>query len=223
MNTLFREYYGKSIRIAPDGFSLFKREGDRLTAKEYPHSSDALLSVEAPQFFAGNEQVTVISAHHIPMLVPDELYQPEKEKEYLNLQFDTSRLGQTFSDKMGHYQAVYFMTQNDKDTLSRLPFSRTTVAEPTLFYRFLCEQDSETSLFVALNDKFTDILAVNKKEPLFLNRFNLVEPADTLYFICDVIKQFNLHQPDVYLHFFTDENKKLLQLLKAYQMKTSIL
>ena len=119
MNTLFREYYGKSIRIAPDGFSLFKREGDRLTAKHYPQTTDALLSVEAPQFFSGNEQVTIISAHHIPMLVPDELYQPEKEKEYLNLQFDTSRLGQTFSDKLGHYQAVYFLTQNEKDTISR--------------------------------------------------------------------------------------------------------
>ena len=223
MNTLFREYYGKSIRIAPDGFSLFKREGDRLTVKHYPQTSDALLSVEAPQFFSGNEQVTVISAHHIPMLVPDELYRPEKEAEYLNLQFDTSRLGKTFTDKLGKYQAVYFLTQNEKDTLSRLPFTQTTIAEPTLFFRFLCEQDSPTALFVALNEKFTDILAVNKKEPLFLNRFDLVEPADTLYFICDIIKQFNLHQPNIYMHFFTDENKKLLQLLKAYQMKTIIL
>ena len=223
MNTSFQAYYGKSIRIAPDGFSLFKRDGQRLVRKDYPYASDALITTEAPQFFADNDPVTVVSAHHIPMLIPDELYDPEKVKDCLNLQFDTSRLGSTFTDTMGRYKAVYFLTQNELDTLSRLPFPRETVAESTLFYQYLCEQEHDNALFVALNDKFTDVLAVQKKEPVLLNRFHLVEPADTLYYICNVLKQYNLHEPAVFLHFFCAENKKLLQLMKNCPAKTIIL
>ena len=223
MNTSFQVYYRKSIRIAPDGFSFYKQEGKREIRKDYPLTSDALLSVEAPQFFTGDEQVTVISAHYIPMLVPDELYNPGKVKDYLNLQFDTSRLGDIHTDTMGNYRAVYFLTQNEKDTLSRLPFSQEVVAESTLLYRFLCEQEHDNSMFVALNDGFTDVVAVQKKEPVLLNRFLLVEPADTLYYICNVIKQHNLHQPVVFMHFFGQENKKLIQLLKSCPVKTIVL
>ena len=220
MNMSFQAYYGKSIRIAPDGFSFYKQEGKRLTVKSFPRTSDALLSTEAPLF---DEEVTVIAAQHIPMLVPAELYLPEKNREYLDLQYDTSRLGATCTDDAGAYKAVYFLTQNEKDTLGRLPFPRQTVSETTLLYRMLCEQDVDSAVFVAQNAAFTDIVAVQKKELLFANRFHVVEPVDTLYYICNVSQQFNLRQPQVFLHFFADEDKKLSQLLKTYKMNPVIL
>ena len=223
MKSSFQEYYGKSIRIAPDGFSFFKPSLRGLTVKSFPRTSDALLSTEAPQFFGTEEKVTVIAAQHIPMLVPAELYLPEKDREYLDLQYDTSRLGATCADDAGAYKAVYFLTQNEKDTLGRLPFPHQTVSETTLLYRMLCEQEAESALFVAQNAAFTDIVAVQKGELLFANRFQLVEPVDTLYYICNVIQQFNLRQPQVYLHFFAEENKKLPQLLKTYKLNPVIL
>ena len=223
MNMSFQAYYGKSIRIAPDGFSFYKTEGKRLTVKSFPRTSDALLSTEAPQFFGIDEPVTVIAAQHIPMLVPAELYLPEKDREYLDLQYDTSRLGATCTDDAGAYKAVYFLTQNEKDTLGRLPFPHQTVSETTLLYRMLCEQEADSALFVAQNAAFTDLVAVQKGELLFANRFQLVEPVDTLYYICNVIQQFNLRQPQVYLHFFAEENKKLPQLLKTYKLNPVIL
>ena len=223
MKSLFQEYYGKSIRIAPDGFSFFKPSLRGLTIKSFPRTSDALLSTEAPQFFGTEEKVTVIAAQHIPMLVPAELYRPEKEREYLDLQYDTSRLGATCTDDAGAYKAVYFLTQNEKDTLGRLPFPHETVSETTLLYRMLCECNAESSMFVAQNAAFTDIVAVQKGELLFANRFRLVEPVDTLYYICNVIQQFNLRQPQLFLHFFTEENKKLPQLLKTYKLNPVIL
>ena len=223
MKSSFQAYYGKSIRIAPDGFSFFKPSLRGLTVKSFARTSDALLSTEAPQFFGTEEKVTVIAAQHIPMLVPTELYLPEKDRGYLDLQYDTSRLGATCTDDVGAYKAVYFLTQNEKDTLGRLPFPHETVSETTLLYRMLCECNAESAMFVAQNAAFTDIVAVHKGELLFANRFQLVEPVDTLYYICNVIQQFNLRQPQLYLHFFTEENKKLPQLLKTYKLNPVIL
>ena len=186
MNRSFQAYYGKSIRIAPDGFSFYKHDGKQLTVKTFPRTSDALLSTEAPLFFGQEDSVTLIAAQHIPMLVPSELYLPEKASEYLALQYDTSRLGMTNTDDAGTYKAVYFLTQNEKDTVDRLPFAHQTVSETTLFYRILCEYDGD-------------------------------------YYICNVIQQFNLRQPQLFLHHFCEENKKLQTLLKTYKLNTQIL
>jgi len=223
MNRSFQAYYGKSIRIAPDGFSFYKHDGKQLTVKTFPRTSDALLSTEAPLFFGQEDSVTLIAAQHIPMLVPSELYLPEKASEYLALQYDTSRLGMTNTDDAGTYKAVYFLTQNEKDTVDRLPFAHQTVSETTLFYRILCEYDGDTAMFVAQNDEFTDLVAVQKGELVFANRYNLVEPVDTLYYICNVIQQFNLRHPQLFLHHFCEENKKLQTLLKTYKLNTQIL
>ena len=223
MNTVFQQYYEKSIRIAPDGFSFYKHDGKLLIGKFFPRSSDALLSTEAPAFFGSDDTITVIAAHYIPMLVPNEIHDPEKNSAYLQLQFDTSQLGATFADVTGQYSSVYFLTKNENDTIGRLPFRCEVVAETTLLYRFLTENTTEPSIFMALNRDFVDILAVQKGEIAFLNRFPLVEPSDILCYIYNIMKQFNLRQPELYLHFFAEEDKKLVQLLKQYSFKTNIL
>jgi len=223
MNTVFQQYYEKSIRLAPDGFSFFKQEGKSLVRKTFLRSSDALLSIEAPTFFGSEDLVTVIAAHHIPMLVPAEIHNPEKNAAYLQLQFDTSQLGAAFADTTGMYQSVYFLTQNENDTVGRLPFRCQIVAESTLYYRFLLENAPELSVFLAMNSDFVDIMAVQKGEIAFLNRFHLIEPSDILCYLYNIMKQFNLKQPELFLHFFEEEDKKLLQLLKQHSFKTNIL
>ena len=223
MNTVFQQYYEKSIRIAPDGFSFFKQEGQQLACKAFPRSSDALISTEAPLFFDSSDLVTVIAARHIPMLVPAEIHDPEKNPAYLQLQFDTSQMGADYADEVGIYRSVYFLTKNEKDTIGRLPFRCEVVAETTLLYRFLTENSSGPSIFIAKNLDFVDILAVQKGEIAFMNRFHLVEPTDILCYLYNIMKQFNLRQPEIFLHFFAEEDKKLVQLLKQYSFKTNIL
>ena len=114
------------------------------------------------------------------------------------------------------------ITQNEKDTLGRLPSRFQTVAESTLFYRFLCQQNANDTLFVGRNADFTDVMAVHKGEILLTNRFPLVEPADTLYYIYNVITQFHLQAPALYLHFFAEEAKKLIALLKTQKLNPNI-
>ena len=222
MTPFLEQYYEKSIRIAPDGFSFFKMNGKKMESVSFSYSDNTLITNEAPRFFNPSDEITVIAAKHIPMLIPDEIYDPKRNNEYLSLQFDTSRLGESYSDKLGAYCAVYFLTKNEKDTLGRLPFHFQSVAETTLFYRFLCQQEKTDALFVGLNKDFTDILAFHKSEILLANRFHLVEPADTLYYIYNIVTQFHIQSPALYLHYFTDEDKKLTSLLKTHKLNPNI-
>ena len=188
----------------------------------FSYADNTLITNEAPRFFNSSDEVTVIAARHIPMLIPEEIHDPARDKEFLSLQFDTSHLGESYSDKTGTYQAVYFLTQNEKDTLKRLPFRFQTVAETTLFYRFLCQQEATDTLFVSRNSDFTDVVAVRKGEILMTNRFHLVEPADTLYYIYNIVTQFHLQSPSLYIHFFAEEDKKLAALLKSHNLNPNI-
>ena len=223
MTPFIEQYYDKSIRIAPDGFSFFKLNGKKMETMSFSYTDNTLITNEAPRFFNSSDEITVIASRHIPMLIPDEIYDPARNMEYLTLQFDTSHLGESYSDKNGQYQSVFFITKNEKDTLGRLPFRFNMVAETTLFYRFLCQQKTNESLFIARNRDFSDIVAVRKEEILLANRFNLAEPADTLYQIFNVITQFHLQSPTLYLHFFAEEDKKLTSFLKTYKLNPNII
>jgi hypothetical protein len=223
MNPSIQVYGRESIRMSPDGFSFYKPDGGKLAYRDFPNSSGALLTTQAPLFFPLGETVNVVAARHIPMLVPEELYDPSKDRDYLALQFDTAQLGATFADQVGAYRAVYFLTQNEADTVGRLPYPTQTVSEATLLYRFLCAQGPQPALIAALNDGFTDIVAVQKEELLLMNRFRPAEPEDTLYHIFNIIRQLNLRQPAVYLQFLAEGSRKLPQLLKSCNLNPVIL
>lgn len=223
MTAFIEQYYEKSIRIAPDGFSFFKVNGKKMESVAFSYSDNTLITNEAPLFFNSSDEITLISARHIPMLIPEEIYDSTHDTEYLSLQFDTSRLGETCSETVGAYRAVYFLTKNEKDTLGRLPFRYKTVAEASLFYRFLCQQEAIDAIFVGRNPNFTDIMAVHKGEILMTNRFQLMEPADTLYYIYNIVTQFHLQNPSLYIHYFAEEDKKLTALLKTYKLNPNII
>ena len=209
--------------MSPDGFSFYKPDGGKLICRTFPNNSSDLLTIQAPLFFPLGETVTVVAAQHIPMLVPEELYDPAKDREYLALQYDSSQLGATYSDQVGAYRAVYFLTRNEADTLGQFSYPKQTVSEATLLYRFLCSQGPQPALIAALNDGFTDIVAVQKEEVLLMNRFRPAEPEDTLYHILNVIRQQNMRQPAIYLQFLAEENRKLPQLLKTCNLNPVIL
>ena len=186
MTPFIEQYYEKSIRIAPDGFSFFKQNGEKMETVSFSYADNTLITNEAPRFFNTSDE-------------------------------------KIYSEKNGSYRAVYFLTKNEKDTLGRLPFRSQTTSENSLFYRFLCQQKSNDSLFVSRNPGFTDVMAVHKGEILMTNRFQLVEPADTLYYIYNIVTQFHLQDTALYLHFFAEEDKKLTSLLKTHKLNLNII
>ncbi len=220
MNTLLNRYYTKSIRLAPDGFSLFcLDEGGNLRQERYPAIENALISSKAPAFFPLDENkqsVDIVVATRIPLLVPEILYEDSKCLEFLKMQYDISQFGQSFSEPIGQYRSIYFLTQNENDTIRELPCTPHIVSEASLLYRFLIDQEKKDSVLLSINDTFADIIALQNESPLLVNRTLHVENVDLLYYTLNSVQQLGLTRPTLYVHYFSKSNRKLNNLLAQY-------
>lgn len=221
MNQLISNYYKKSIRLTPDGFSLYwLQENGKLQQAHYPTAENALITNKAPQFFNlstdDNQSVDIIIATKMPMLIPDIIYDESKVTDYLRMQFDISQMGQCFSEQLGHYRSLSFMTQNESDTIRELPCQVHCVSEASLLYQFLLEQNMTEAVLLSINDSFADILAMQHNDPLLINRTKHVENVDLLYYTLNSVQQLGLRNPTLFVNHFGKGNKKLNDLLAQY-------
>lgn len=227
MNALLSKYYTKSIRLSPDGFSLSDTDGDGfLHRQDFKNGTSVLLSTEAPKFFRLeniNEPLDVIVATHVPMLIPEIIYDDGKAKEYLNLQHDITHYGQHYCDRVGLYRALYFLTRNEYTTVSSLPCQTRTVSEMTLFCQFLQEHNHPESMLISVNDRFVDFLAMHDNQPSFVNRTFHTEAVDVLYYSMNSIQQFGFREPEIIVNYFCAPDKKLNELLQKYHQQVTIL
>lgn len=228
METLLSAYYTKSIRLTPDGFSLFRQtEGGGLERQDCPAGENALLTTLAPGFFglcADNMQtIDVIVGTHVPMLVPDVIYDESRARDCLAMQFDLTHYGQHFSDTVGHYRSLYFLTRNEYTTVNQLPCIPHFVSECSLFYRFLRGRGEPEAMLLTVNDGYVDVMAVHGGEPSFVNRLTRTGEVDVLYYTLNGAQQFALESPTLFVQYFNKTNKKLNDLLVKYHPKVVFL
>ncbi|MCQ2264606.1 MAG: DUF3822 family protein [Bacteroidales bacterium] len=221
MSTLLSSYYTKSIRLAPNGFSLFNQnEKGEIVREDYLTAENVLLTNEAPKFFNiesnENMSIDIIVATRVPMLIPDIIFKDEQARDYLQMQHDVSQFGKHYTDALGNYRSLYFLTQNEFDTISKLGCVPHFKSEATLLYEFLMRQDNEEAVMLSVNDTFVDIIALHGKQPALVNRLTRIEPVDILYYTLNCTQQFGLSAPTLFVHYFTKTNKKLNDLLKQY-------
>ncbi len=221
MNTLLHNYYTKSIRLTPDGFSLYNlSEENGQHQAHYPISENALISNKAPVFFDfeknTSQPIEIIVATRMPLLVPDIIYDASKDKDYLRLQFDISQFGQSYNESLGHYRSLFFLTQNEYSTLNELPCQATFKSEVSIFYDFLIHQQVDNAVLLSLNETFADFIAVQKGEPLLVNRTKHVEQVDILYYTINCMQQLGMESPTLFVQNFQSQNKKLNDLLSQY-------
>lgn len=228
MNNLLNTYYTKSIRLTPNGFSLYKTDSNgNLVYKHYKNTQNVLISTSAPDFFefenAGIQPLDVITATHVPILIPDSLYDDSKAKDYLSLQFDITHFGQYFSDQLAHYRALFFLNQNDYSTLNNMSCLPRFVSDTTCLFRFLNDQQLPESILLSVNDTFADLIVLHKQEPVLINRLQHIDNTDVLYQLLNLIKQFGLLDPTLFIQYFYECTPGLNDLLKKYISNVIIL
>lgn len=221
MSKLLSNYYTKSIRLTPNGFSFFsENEKGEIIRKDYLNAENVLISNEAPKFFGmtsdNRNPLDIIVATHIPMLIPDIIYREEQAREYLQMQHDISQYGKHFTDEIGRYRSLYFLTKNNYDIIESLDCIPQFKSEGTLLYSYLREQGKDDCILLSINDKFVDIIALHGKEPALVNRLTRIENTDILYYTLNCMQQFGLNAPTLFVHYFTQTNKKLNNLLQQY-------
>lgn len=227
MNPIFNDYFTKSIRLTPNGFSLFSLEGGRVLREDYGNEDNVLLTQKAPAFFhspeASETPVDVVVATHVPMLIPEVIYDESKMKDYLAMQFDVSQLGRAYSDQLGLYRSLYFLTQNECDTMDALPFKPVYKGEATILYDFLLHNSTGDAVLLSVNDGFVDYFAMHANAPALVNRSTRTENVDVLYYSLNCVQQFGLAEPTFFVHYFNAPNRKLNDLLSHYHNKVEVL
>lgn len=227
MNPILSGYYTKSIRLTPNGFSLFSSVDGQLKREDYLNEDNVLLTQKAPVFFdlseGSDHSLEVVVATHVPMLVPDVMYDDAKMKEYLAMQFDISQLGRAFADELGMYRSLYFLTQNECDTLQAVPFQPVFKSEAAILYDFLLHYAHGDAVLLSVNAGFVDYFAMHSNAPALVNRSTRTENVDVLYYSLNCMQQFGLAEPTVYVHYFDEPNKKLNDLLRHYHNRVEVL
>ncbi|MBR4136580.1 MAG: DUF3822 family protein [Bacteroidales bacterium] len=228
MNPILTAYYTKSIRLTPNGFSLFSLENGKLKREDYGNEENVLMTQKVPAFFRLSDDepktpVDVVVATHVPMLIPEVIYDEAKMKDFLAMQFDVSQLGQAFADQLGLYRSLYFLTQNECDTLKSVPFQPVFKSEATILYDFLLHQVQGDAVLLSVNDHFVDYFAMHANAPALVNRSTRTENVDILYYSLNCMQQFGLSEPTIYVHYFSTPNKKLNDLLRHYHNKVEVL
>lgn len=227
MNPILSTYYQKSIRLTPNGFSLFKQNhSEEIERADFLSTENVLITTKAPEFLSFTDTIQtidIIVATHVPMLIPDNIYDDSKAKEYLQLQYNITHFGQNYSDQLAHYRALYFLTQNENSTLNNMNCIPRFKCEATLLYDFLKNQETPESILLSINDTFADVIVIHKQEVMLINRLQSIENADILYYLLNYIKQFGLVDPSVFIHYFYNSNQKLNEFLGQYLSKLIIL
>lgn len=228
MNTLLSNYYTKSIRLTPDGFSLFKlTENGMALRQDHQTAENVLLTNVAPQFFDFDSQpaqeIDVVVATHVPMLIPDIIYKEEQARDYLRMQHNITHIGQHYCDSLGLYRSLYFLTQNECDTIRVLNCQPKYKSEASLLFAFLQEQGKKDAVLLSMDDKFADIIVMHDNAPALVNRITRMDNVDILYYTLNCVQQFGLSSPTLYVHYFNKTNKKLNDLLSNYHSEVIFL
>ena len=213
--------YDKSIWLYPNGFCLVDRAGS-LRQQFFFYADGDILSVKALEFFrtvsasAAAEDVEVIVANEPPVIVPRELYQTDEALKFVALQYDVSKVTQTFACDMEQYKLLFFLYKNEQNALDRLTFNKHIVSYWDMIQRCVRQQEHPQNLiWVAENDSYLDFYVEKKNKIMLFNRFNYKTAEDELYFIMNIKQQFQLGDAAVWIN---SENHRspLKSLVKKY-------
>ncbi len=223
MTSLHNRYHQKSIRISPDGFSFCRIEGNKSKTADFPVETGALITVEAERFFTPGDQITVISATDSPLLIPTEIYDEYRVFDYLKLHTDTSLVAKTYTETIGEYTALCYLTQEKKNAIEKLGDSAVLRHESSLFFQFLKDSNCKEAVLVSQNPSFFDLMVVHKGSLQLLNRFMLSNAEDTLYYILNTMKQFKIKSPDIFIVRECRTADKVAELLKSMKITPTVI
>lgn len=211
----------QSIRIYPNGFSLFKKDENE-TEKEYPGSPVSFLPNSANTFFysSAREKSTLIVDSFPPLLIPKELYDENFALEYLKLQFDTNDIGKTYTDDNGIYTSLYFLNKETVNALEKLNIELDIFHQSTVLLQYIHHlpgiPEKRALLYIYVDHDFIDIILENGNMLLLINRFSYSTAFDILYHSLNILKQHKIDAGECQALLFNSKSQSIQELFKSY-------
>lgn len=211
----------KSIRITPNGFSLFKKEGEKKIAKkEYPGAIFGSIPQYATEFLnlAPEENFDLIANLTPPVLVPKHLFEENSLKRYLQMQFPIANQDHLFYEEISNYYAAYYLTDEVVNNLNRLNTPYKVIHQATLLFYHLpaIQNNINNSIILTVDDADFDIILLKKNKIHLINKYHFTENTDLLYYLLNIAKQFDIVLADVNILLISHQAKELAGMVKKY-------
>lgn len=219
---MFLNFNTKSIRLHPNGFSLFKRENERIENQELPFDSSLIFSDAIRTFFddENKETVSVIVNMSPPILIPRELYDATAQADYLKLHFDINDPIDIYEDEIENYYSIYFISKKINEILKRsgIDFQMTNLF--TVMYQDLHQKQilktKPNILGLFVDDQFVEFILEKEGQLQILNRFEYVSEYDILYFVLNLLKQQQISAKNMQMILYHRHHEKIEKLLNNY-------
>lgn len=183
----------------------------RLNSNGFSHLSD-LNPID--HLVEEDQELLVVITHNPPITIPIEIYNPEKNMDYLKIQFDPSEIGKVVASEFKDYALLNFLT---KQELRHLDHIKTEIHYIPLFlFQILhIPQIPENTLLIDVQNRCLQCSLLVHEELQFITYFHLNEDTDCLYHLMNICAQFQIPPEDMNL-FYISLTDSLNALLEPY-------
>ena len=186
----------KTIRLDSNGFSDY-----------YDGSSIDFLTLQG-------EESLVVFANQPPVAIPMEIYDSEKQMDYLKIQYDVSEIGKIITTDFKDYVLLNYLPLKEASLIETTNIKIDFI--PLFLYQMAHLFPIPEMLFlIDVKDKNMNCALLIHEELQFITHFKLNEDTDCLYHLMNICEQYRI-DPTLIDLYFSNLSESLLSLLKSY-------
>lgn len=161
----------------------------------------------------------VVVASSVPVLVPDVQEFAQPAEKFLFLQNPDAEVGDVVEEKFQNYRVIYSVATSAAEKLSLLNiqphYKHLLTASYNLLNSRFRDAFEQNALVVFPTQNHFLLILFSKGELLVVNQFEHHSDADMLYYLLNVIAQFELKIEESVLYFLYSDSKRD-NFLKSY-------
>lgn len=215
-----------SIRLHPDGFSLWNNESfqqirlNKIESSLFSQSESAIIHLlnDLPELASQQNQLQIIFETPFYSLIPNAMYQEGRAKEILSFQFD-----EIPENWMSVSQPI---DKSDMTLVYALPAALLNACQQLYleaakshhlgFLMHHLQNDSKNNVHLWIRQQFTDIILTKNGQPALINSFHTRTAEDLIYYLYKTAETLELNIELLSLHLYQDEKIILPETLKKY-------
>lgn len=186
----------KTIRLDSNGFSYY-----------YDETSCDFNSNEL-------DDSLIVLANQPPVAIPMEIYNADKQIDYLKIQYDVNEIGRIITTDFKDYVLLNFLPKDEAGIIEHYQGQIDFI--PLFLYQMAHLFPIPEMLFLLdVKDNNMNCAFLIHEELQFITHFKINEDTDCLYHLMNICAQFKI-DPSLLDLYYSNLSASLLTLLKSY-------
>ncbi|HPE41069.1 MAG TPA: DUF3822 family protein [Bacteroidales bacterium] len=186
----------KTIRLDSNGFSHYY-EGTFFDFSQLYH-----------------QEILIVIANQPPVAIPMEIYQKDKQTDYLKIQYDLTEMGQIVTTDFKDYVLLNYIPTEETAILEKITTPIHFI--PLFLYQMAHLFPIPEMLFLLdVKEHHMNCALLKHEELQFITYFSLTEDTDCLYHVMNICTQYKIDPSEIDL-YYSSLPDSLIHLLKSY-------